>query len=1289
MKSMILVLQTVILLWITIVTCDLYYIKTNANNEHNCSEPCLTLNDFVVNTTRNVNHHNISLIFLPGNHSLDFDLHLSSKEMVFMSSKLPSKVWVLCEKIKQFQYSNVNRVEIRNIQFFGCGGNNIITTYLIFDGCNFYNVQSLNAASQVLLVSLNSIVEIRNCGFVGNRRLNITAAVNSKINSTHSVYSNNTGLVLGSLLESQIFFHECNFTNNIAAKESLSFLISNKSVLDISNTRWKNNSLIKRNWIRPSALISCFASTVIIVNTLIEGTESRSQYEMGGILLAIFSRIVILNSIFEHNHGQNGSLLIRHTNFTFSNLTISHNTATNGNLIIIRDSKIAQIFNLKITENNGNIMIVGCKVSFQDGIMFTQNNGSLIFINSVATFTSSSSSSNYFAHNRQASGLSTVTSSEVSILSFYGNTSFVNNYSNKLGGAIHSIQSSIHMHGLTLVSNNTAEVSGGGIYLYQSDVKFHYNCEFSHNKATEKGGGIYAIASNIVTEMDFQGGHIRYLSFLTNSARLGGAMYMEQNSKFDLFDVGFITQYVVTFSSNKAIYGGAIYVDDNTVGSRACESKYYYTHSSETECFLLAHPRESDHTLFVNFINNIAKKAGPAIFGGLLDRCTVDLYPYDSNDHKPLSGFDFLSEISSVHLSRISSHPVRICYCSNNLPNCASDISSVALQRGDKVHLSLSIVDQVNDSINGTMYVVASSTVRAFDLSRQSYKVSNSSTCTHVTVQLSFYSDQLTLYPKGPCNNTGISQKVLMIEYSECICPIGFSYVENDESCKCECDPDLTMFNIKNCVFEMKSIVRENNIWIGYVNTSTYSGYLFYPNCPFDYCLPGTPSISINLNIPNGSDAQCAQHRTGILCGRCKPGYSMSLGGTVCLSCPKKWPGLLVANILAQALTGVILVALILILNTTVAIGTFNGLLFYANVVAANKNNFMPFSRPNVLTIFISFLNLDLGIDRCHIQGMDAYTNAWVSLIYPTYIISLVILVIIISQHSTLFTKIITRGNPVAALATLILVSYTKILHAIIKMLSFAVIQYPDGSTQVAWLTDASVKYFQGKHIPLFLTAVVILFLGIVYTVLLFFWQWLLKAPQKMILLSWTRNTKLNSFMDAYLAPYTLKYRYWTGLLLFARVVLYLLSAVNMSNDPSFNLLAIGVIIGCLILLQLYFRTRIYKNKYIDAFENTTYMNLLLFVITSYYSINYKHTQRQVACTSTGVAFVMFLGAFLYHILVRLYHVRCIGRAMRSLKQKLKQRRRRYDNDLQVNLIENTENHINIPTSTVVSLSPE
>ena len=36
------------------------------------------------------------------------------------------------------------------------------------------------------------------------------------------------------------------------------------------------------------------------------------------------------------------------------------------------------------------------------------------------------------------------------------------------------------------------------------------------------------------------------------------------------------------------------------------------------------------------------------------------------------------------------------------------------------------------------------------------------------------------------------------------------------------------------------------------------------------------------------------------------------------------------------------------------------------------------------------------------------------------------------------------------------------------------------------WLPDATVKYLSGKHIPLFITAVLILLGGLVYTALLF-----------------------------------------------------------------------------------------------------------------------------------------------------------------------------------------------------------
>ena len=146
-------------------------------------------------------------------------------------------------------------------------------------------------------------------------------------------------------------------------------------------------------------------------------------------------------------------------------------------------------------------------------------------------------------------------------------------------------------------------------------------------------------------------------------------------------------------------------------------------------------------------------------------------------------------------------------------------------------------------------------------------------------------------------------------------------------------------------------------------------------------------------------------------------------------------------------------------------------------------------------------------------------------------------MIIIISECSTLLSSIIRRKNPVATLATLILLSYTKLLHIIISALSSASIKYPNGSKEIVWLPDATIEYWSGKHIVLFLVAIVLLLVGMFYTALLLFWQWLLTRSDWK-LLHWIKNKKMCMFIETYHAPYNFKHRYWTGLLLLVRIIL-------------------------------------------------------------------------------------------------------------------------------------------------------
>ena len=236
-----------------------------------------------------------------------------------------------------------------------------------------------------------------------------------------------------------------------------------------------------------------------------------------------------------------------------------------------------------------------------------------------------------------------------------------------------------------------------------------------------------------------------------------------------------------------------------------------------------------------------------------------------------------------------------------------------------------------------------------------------------------------------------------------------------------------------------------------------------------------------------------------------------------------------------------------------------------------------------MITVFISWLNLDLGIDVCYIEGMDIYTRTWLELAFPIYIILLVVLLIIISRYSSRFSNLIAKRNPVATLATLILISYGKLFHVVLLAQPFANVPltYPDKTKQLVWFPDGSLNYFGGKHIVLFLASLLILGFCIIYSFLLLCWQLIL------YILNWKVFTciklpSLNLFMEAYHVPYTAKQCYWTGLLLFARAIIYIVATVNVSGDPQIQLVSIVVVLSCVILLKMFIATKIFKEWLID-----------------------------------------------------------------------------------------------------------
>ena len=141
-------------------------------------------------------------------------------------------------------------------------------------------------------------------------------------------------------------------------------------------------------------------------------------------------------------------------------------------------------------------------------------------------------------------------------------------------------------------------------------------------------------------------------------------------------------------------------------------------------------------------------------------------------------------------------------------------------------------------------------------------------------------------------------------------------------------------------------------------------------------------------------------------------------------------------------------------------------LVLYANIIGVNCTIFLPVESTDAFTFFIAWLNLDFGVETCFYDGMDTYSKTWLQFVFPVSIFAVVGLMVLVSHFSSKFARLL-GNNPISVLATLILLSYTKILHTFITVLYVTNLEYPTYNTMV-WLYDTNIGYLSGKHIPLF-----------------------------------------------------------------------------------------------------------------------------------------------------------------------------------------------------------------------------
>ena len=642
------------------------------------------------------------------------------------------------------------------------------------------------------------------------------------------------------------------------------------------------------------------------------------------------------------------------------------------------------------------------------------------------------------------------------------------------------------------------------------------------------------------------------------------------------------------------------------------------------------------------------------------DSCSLSFYHFTSHCKwlPSASFYDYSPEVINEQIiqndDQNCNYHKHICYCSMTKGiNCSIDILGVVYPGQT---LESNLCNMCSSNVSTVLYAevhntnLPNSTCKIAHYSQLINIIGNhSSTVNYTIVSNTPNIDRCELFlTASPFLN--IIYNAFYVQLLPC--PVGFTLQDGI----CDCDPILSEY-IDKCYIDYSAVRRPANTWITALKQALNNDKYLISDCPMDYCLPY--SSNVNLQYP---DVQCQFNRTGILCSQCQQHLSMIFGSSRCVECTNIHILIFIIVIVA----GIVLVILLYLLNLTVTVGTINGIILYVNVVSINDSVFLV--NNNVfkpLKIFISFVNLDLGIESCFYNGMDSYAQMWLQLFFPFYLMIIAISVIIVSRYSSRILRL-TYSRSLPVLATLFLLSYTGVLRTVLTVLfSYSTITHlPSGHKQIVWSIDASVPLFGLKFTILFITCLVLFLLLIPFNIVLLFTRRLLQY--KII-------NRFKPLLDAFQGSHKDRYYYWGAIHISLRSLffsLYGLTVVQRLVVSTFILILSAI---------CYSRIYPYKNKMVNIQELFLLMNLIIMYTVSYQGS--ESTFSIVTNVMISLAFIQFCIIVLYHFLIHTCHYNVVI-MLQTAKQKvmkyfnMKKSRFQNLNDLQMlNIPECTYNY--------------
>ena len=1172
-----------------------YYVSSSTTDD--CPQPCHPLSYYITDTATYF-MSNATFIFMEGEHLLDIQGLVQvaiyyTGNLTLRGERVHSSTGAIIRcgsNTHGLAFGNNNALSIYGISITACGQRK--TPPLLFT-----NVTNLHIYQ--VLVYENEYIPLM-----------IYDTLVTHINSSYFKSNQNYSL----------YFQD---SDNIVIDDSM-FVHNRGSVLIDYTRNMHSNVTNHHDKVKSSG--QAYETNIVIANCYFadntgEGLSIHTRPHM-------HNSILVTRTIFSNNgaayerywyYGLGGGMLIYSGTDAHNNIVITESIFTNNSAGI-----------------SGHGLYIYSPVNVYDAIIiadsFFTNNGGGLYIYSSA-HSNISINTSIFSDNIAGSGLYIYASGSVDSEIHIANSIVRNNsvyyygggitiysyncthskviiaktivYENDAHGMVIRTHSMNHVHSyLDVIDSDFYNNNGSGLSIYeQMGVVQLSKVIISNNKQT--GMYIFGNCRVIFTE--------RHSIIANNTSPTdGGGIYLAGWSYLDTSHGGNII-----FINNIAHrFGGAIYVSS----SRCSTNGAYSCGVGAVSTYLSA-----------KFASNNATRAGDNLYySGRFERLCW-LYSILMCPSVP----DGLKNSSTIHpLSSVSSDPLVVCPCINGTVNCTIRSIDREVYPGQILSITLATVGLCGGVSPGVV---------AVEHSRYISLVSSGTGYTSTSCTTFNYTVKLTAYT---ISNTTVIFNVANVDIDEPLnvnltilpCPPGsvLNYTVGD----CVCSNSINKIpgvqcNISNVPHPIQ---QPGNNWISHISDNCT---VAHTGCPFDYCT--TAPVKFHLNQ---SDLQCNYNRSGILCGKCQPGLSLTIGSNRCSDC-RNTAYISVILFLVFALAGILLVFLLMVLDLTVSVGFINGLLFYVNIVKMNEYVFFADGSIPVVTQFISWFNFDFGIESCFVDGLDGYTKTWLQFVFIVYIWFLVLVTIFACRYSGRLSRLCAH-NAVPVLATLILMSYTKLLRTVTNALMMNTLQCGEHKWHV-WYVDGNIYYLSGKHIILFIVSLLFLITGLVYTGLVFSFQWLQRYSGRCCRSTRDPIVKLKPLIDAYTSPYKDKYRFWTGLGLVVRLIFALAFSLTATTHSRLNNYIILIAVGVMVVVIV--RAEVYKNKWVFAAETFSYINIVvLSIATILFSESFPDTVFIKALVSVSVIIEMLL-----LLIIIAYHIYMVlPSSWASCKHKLK-----------------------------------